>query len=354
VTDDHLSLDELAELDEGLLTPERASAARVHLHDCAQCQEQAASITATRTALGQLPTVTMPDDVLARLEHALAEAAPVPGSDEAPTSPSAEEPSTGSVTVIPHVTEIRSRRWVHGRPTLATSAAAAAVILVAVAVVVGLMHSSGSSSQDAAPASSAAGSGAEPGNPVGPNTSSTFTTSSTGQTYTAGTLATLVPGLVAPVPSGASAAAGGVGTPASAPPAAPSSGAKHTDSKAASNGAGTSDAGPESTTLAPNTVLPPTSSLSRQPSNQPVPKALRKIADSRSLLLSCSAAFAATPGAVPETIDFARWNGGKYHRAPSIFLVFNGPRPSTVAVYVVGPTCDPASLRTYQVVTLPS
>ena len=44
--DTHLTLDELAELDEGLLAPERELEVRSHLDGCAECRARADAIAA--------------------------------------------------------------------------------------------------------------------------------------------------------------------------------------------------------------------------------------------------------------------------------------------------------------------
>ena len=72
----HLSVDELADLDEGLLAADAAAAARHHLDDCPACA--ATRGRPGRPAPATWPPTTpgpMPDDVLARLEAAVRAAA---------------------------------------------------------------------------------------------------------------------------------------------------------------------------------------------------------------------------------------------------------------------------------------
>ncbi|MGH3319696.1 MAG: hypothetical protein ACRDN9_05850 [Streptosporangiaceae bacterium] len=63
----HLELDELAELDEGLLGDERAANARGHLRDCALCRDRADQVAAVSRLLGDTPSPALPDDVADRL-----------------------------------------------------------------------------------------------------------------------------------------------------------------------------------------------------------------------------------------------------------------------------------------------
>jgi hypothetical protein len=331
----HVSLDELAELDEGLLPAERAGSVRQHLRGCAECRDRAETIIATRSALADLPAAPIPADVVARLDRALADAAP-----------------ENTATVVPHVTEIR-RRHTLGRPTMAASAAAAAIVLAAIAIVVGHYHHSGGSPQSGAGSTAAAPAQGSAGDTVGANTTGSFTQSSTGQTYTPTNLAALVPGLIAPntpTSSGNLGSANGsaaTSSPAAGPTPAASSRASGKDDVTSPRAA--TDTAPSSASGS-GTV-----SGSRELSKQPVPKELRRIAGSHARLLQCAARLTDKPGAVPEAIDFARWTNGQYVRAPSILFVFNGIRPSTLTVYVTNPTCTGDTLiRDLAIIPLPS
>jgi len=117
-TSGHLSMDEIADLDEGLLTDERAAAAHAHLAGCVECSERASVLEASNTALRDLGPVAMPDDVAARIDAALAAeaAAPAPKPDAA-----------GNVTVMPDPSAIPRQRF---RLPTAPAAAAAAVIVL--------------------------------------------------------------------------------------------------------------------------------------------------------------------------------------------------------------------------------
>lgn len=291
MSDEHLSLDELAELDEGLPDPERTRAARAHLDGCAQCRAGAEAIASTRAALAALPPEPMPDDVKARLDRALAGAAP---------------PSAGS-TVVPSLDTHRKRKF--GRPSLPASAAASVILLAFAAIVVAaIMHGGGATSSGGA--SEASGS-TLPNSTAAPAQPQNYTQTSTGQTYTPSKLLADVPGLVAGL-SSAGFSANGSEAPASVgtPSAAPSPQAHALD-------------------------------------NQPVPVALRPLYDSRAKLLACAAFLTGNPNAVPLTVDFGRWTNGTLKRVPSAVFVMRDPNPDVVDVYVTAPACNGGSLRTY-------
>jgi hypothetical protein len=114
----HLDLDQLAELDEGLLGPEGATRASEHLATCPECRQQQLRLESARAELAAAPPVgPVPDDVADRLDAALSAAA----------HPVASSAHPGSGTVVP-VTARRSpvggMRWLQ--------AAAVLVLLLAV------------------------------------------------------------------------------------------------------------------------------------------------------------------------------------------------------------------------------
>jgi hypothetical protein len=285
VTDDHLSLDELAEFDEGLLTPERTSEVQAHLADCAQCRARLDSITSTRNLLGGLPPEQMPADVTARIDQALAGAS-------ADASPAA--------TVVPSLAEHRRRRF--GRPTMAASAAAAVIVAAFVAIIV--------SHVDQPAKSTEAGNTASPRSVAQPKN---YVRTSTGLNYTPNLLVTKVPHLIA-----------NIGSPSPGPATAPNASASASDGH----------------------VSPPEAST-EIPSDQPVPAALRPLYNSRARLLQCAATITDTVGAIPLTVDFARWSYESFSKSPVAIFVFRDPDPSVVDVYVVGPSCSTSSIRTF-------
>jgi hypothetical protein len=353
VTDEHLSLDELAELDEGLLPGERLSAVQAHLHDCEQCRARADAIGSTRRMLAGLPAVTMPADVSARIDQNLAAAAPGPVQPrvQAPQEPAGEVVGTADAvgsaqaeTIIPDVTEIRRSRFALGRPSAAAAAVVIVIALAVTAVVVGHHNKSDS-----------AGAGADSaGSPLLPSSGGGIISaqqprdlvkSSSGKTYTLGNLDTLVPTLVNS--SGDKAAAGGGGRYSSpsngtalATPSTPSSTASPEapiHGTATQNGTTTSASGEVATT-----------------SDAPVAKALKPLADSTPNLLGCAARITTLRNAVPLAVDFGYWTNSGVHKAPAAVFVFKGTDPSKLAVYVTNATCSGNDLiRTFHIVTLP-
>ena len=123
---DHLSLDAIAEVEEGIA--EDAPARKRHLDTCAQCRARAGQLRASRALLSALPADPMPADVAARIDAALAaESAPVPAFA-----------SRGDIVPM------RARRsWLRG-PNLAAAAAGVAVLAFVGALVAG--HVGGNSS----------------------------------------------------------------------------------------------------------------------------------------------------------------------------------------------------------------
>jgi hypothetical protein len=337
VSDDHLSLDELAELDEGLLPPERVSAARSHLDGCDECRARLESITVTRTLLADLPAVTMPPEVQTRLEQALA--------DEAAGS-------ARSTTIVPNVVDLPRRRL--GRPTMAASAAAAAVVLIIGAIVVAKVDSHSNNGDSGGAGTSAAGAlapNALPNNQVGnPN----FPTSISGVTYTPTSLpadienllrntagqsagSTLAPLATAPQPTSTSSAA------ASAAPT--TSKRKHGGKKPTPTSLHVSPGAQADGALAGAGLLP---------------AALKPLAASRTSLLNCAENLDEPVGTFPVAIDFARWTAPAIgtstpaiHDAPSLIVVFPYAG-NTYLVDVVAPACDGSSIRRFQQVTLPN
>ncbi|MER7670940.1 hypothetical protein ABTY61_21085 [Kitasatospora sp. NPDC096128] len=93
--DAHPSVEELADLSEGLVEP--AEAARTllrHLDGCAECRETAEALAEVRTLLGAVEPEPMPADVAARLDATLAEAA----RSEAARSDAARRPQEAPAT----------------------------------------------------------------------------------------------------------------------------------------------------------------------------------------------------------------------------------------------------------------
>lgn len=190
MSDDHSSLDELADLDEGLLQPSRADEVRAHLAGCAACRDRHQALRDVHDELAVLPPETMPPGVVDRLDQALAAAA---------------GPRSATIVPLAPVHDRRHRSW----PTLAGVAAGIVGVGFVGALVVGVLHSGASSSGgSAASPESAAGAAGLP-------TSGQYTTTVSPKTFTHNTVPTGIPQLVAgTVVSGGPLASGsGTATP---------------------------------------------------------------------------------------------------------------------------------------------
>jgi hypothetical protein len=195
VSDDHSSLDELADLDEGLLQPSRADEVRAHLAGCATCRDRHQALRDVHDELAVLPPETMPPGVVEKLDRALADAA-----------------APRSATVVPLAPASQRRSGHRGWPALAGVAAGIVVIGFVAAVVVGAFGHGGNSEGGASgtTAGSAAGSGG-----LSPLATSHFTKSVSPKTFTHATVVAEARRLV----SGQSSGTGGL----AASPAAPNS-----------------------------------------------------------------------------------------------------------------------------------
>jgi hypothetical protein len=170
-----LSLDQLAELDEGIAAD--AEALRRHLDGCAACRERAGQLNASRALLSTLPPEAMPADVADRIDAALA-AEPAP-------------PMTFGGTIVP--TQSR-RAWLRG-PNVAAAAAGVAVLALGAALVVG--HLGDKSKPAAKTNASAPRTGALPLGAAAPSGLKQF---QTGHDYTATTWKGYVTGLLIAAP----------------------------------------------------------------------------------------------------------------------------------------------------------
>jgi hypothetical protein len=344
VSDDHLSLDELAEFDEGLLDPERTSAVRAHLHGCDRCRDHAQALATTRSILADLPAAAMPAEVSARLDQAIVdESAERAGAAPAGSRDSAAREAAHPADVVPAPGTVARRRL--GHPTLPAIAVAAALVLAVGAIVVGAVnHNNGGSNESAGASSSVPGApqGTAGGTSViSSDQPSNFVQTSTGQSYTAGTLTSDVQGLVAGAPAtstGNGAAAGStLGTPST-----PRHGAAQSDKKHR-----------KAATLSPAASAPP-SPTPNVLTNQPVAKPLLPLFNSRAKILRCAALITGTKNAVPIAIDFGTWTNSQTGvRTPAAVFVFKPAKPSELAVaFVTGPACD-GTLDAYATVNQP-
>lgn len=174
MTDPHVDPEVLADLQEGLLDPPAAAAAEAHLVGCPACRGELAALDEVRDRLAAAgPVGPLPDDLVDRLDQALAAAATEPGSTAA------------SRTVIP----LRSPQRDTPRGMRLLQAAAALVLVfaggaLAVSALDGL---GGSSSQD-----SAGGAASDAG---APKATAGFPVSASGRDWTAATLREAAPRL---------------------------------------------------------------------------------------------------------------------------------------------------------------
>jgi hypothetical protein len=311
---DHLSTDDLAELDEDLLEPDRAASARAHLAGCPTCQARLAEIKDVREQLRDLPRPEMPAQVSARIDRALADVS-----------------ATKDSTVVP-IADAPSRRRL-GRPSAAATAAAAAVVLLVGAIVVALVHNnSGSNGSNEAGSNSTetTTSGLAPASEQPKN----YHLSASGDTYTATSLQRLVPALVT--------------TATRAPSGTPAFGASNSGQAPAASPTGASGTTNQNQNDKHSSVQPLAGNATGTAS-QPVPSSLQSHYGNRSWLLSCARYLTDTNTAVPIAIDFGKWSDATHTGVPSIVFVFRDTNPNAVDVYVSGPTCRGIhAIRTYQ------
>lgn len=94
--DGHVDVDVLSDLVEGLLPPEAARAAEVHVASCADCRDTRDALREVRELLGGHTVEPMPDEVFAGIQEALARAAAEDARGDL-----AEPPSAAVVAPLP-------------------------------------------------------------------------------------------------------------------------------------------------------------------------------------------------------------------------------------------------------------
>jgi hypothetical protein len=171
----HVTLEALANLDEGLLVPAQEQRIRTHLAGCPHCSARLESVVGIRAALGAAPPARLPADVGARLDAALAGA--------------------GGASRITHreigPTHRRPTRWRPSGGLLATGAAASIVLLLFTALAAGALRGGpgGATSNSAARDTTSAA--RQPGADVPARA-----VTASGRNYTAATLRAALPALL--------------------------------------------------------------------------------------------------------------------------------------------------------------
>ncbi|MYV98161.1 zf-HC2 domain-containing protein, partial [Streptomyces sp. SID3343] len=97
---EHIDVDILSDLVEGLLPTEREADLTPHLAGCAECRDTRDALAEIRELLGAQPVEPMPADVVARIDSALALAAlppPRPAEAPRPAVPAARDPRPAPV-----------------------------------------------------------------------------------------------------------------------------------------------------------------------------------------------------------------------------------------------------------------
>ena len=166
-TGGHPDVDRLADLDAGVLDEPEATALAEHVTNCADCRAVLDGLAAVRTELAALPAPTMPGDVAARIDSALA-------SEAGSTAPTGGD-------VVPLAPRRRIRR--PGAGSIAGAAAAAAIVALGIAVVVN--HTSNGS-----------GGSGTPNAPDALLTAKAPDVTHSGTTYTASNLTRTIPQLL--------------------------------------------------------------------------------------------------------------------------------------------------------------
>lgn len=125
MNEEHIDVDVLSDLVEGLLSASREAELAPHLAGCDECRDTLDALREIRDLLGAQPVEPMPADVAARIDGALALAALPPPRTGGPTGPPRAAVSS----------EHARRRRRRGPALLLAAAATAAVVTLGVVVV---------------------------------------------------------------------------------------------------------------------------------------------------------------------------------------------------------------------------
>lgn len=143
----HPDVDELADLAEGLLEPNRSADIETHVHGCTDCAGLLAAVRAVPTLLADIPSPAMPPEAAERLEALL----------RAEATRRSEEAEAHAVPPTPLAARRPAGTWGARLRGLAAAAAAVAVLGGAVS----LLGSQGSLSTSESADSSAEGGGVQ-------------------------------------------------------------------------------------------------------------------------------------------------------------------------------------------------
>jgi hypothetical protein len=298
----HLDIDLLADLQEGLLEPEQVTTAAEHLNGCAECRAQSLALDDVRAALraeGAHPDVTAPEDVVRRLDDALAAATTV-------TAASATV-ATASATVTPLTaltTQVR-QPW-------KTRVLQAAAVFVLIATVAALGYGGIRGLRGGASGAGTSASGPSNASREKSAAARRFAVMNSDRDYTASSLKTAVPGLLSEAAQ--DSAATGAEAPAPVSPAVPQT-----------------------------SPTPAAGSLAD-------PKRLRN----GTALAQCVANLAPAIDGLPKgpvtplAVDIARFEG-----KPATIILLPDPDPSFVNAFAVEPGCPTGTFLAYQHVALP-
>jgi hypothetical protein len=357
-SDEHLTLDELAELDEGLLAPDRDPQVRRHLASCTQCQKLADDLTTASGLLRSLGPVPMPPEVAARIDQALAAlGSPEAGSAESAAAP-VIDPAPGA-DVVPNLADVRARRrWI----SAPTAAAATIVVLAVVAIVIGVTHKSHPNT--VALPTNDLGSGLPASSGSAGSSLPIVKIEDTGQTYNAANLTTLVPALIknssSTVASGTNPQVpGALAVPSQTSPSKVTTPSGGGTSGGSGTSGGTNAGGGSSPATTKRHHAPKHHKLQRlgaaassTTDSEPIPSALLPYQNSLAKVRQCATFNTPATGATLIAVDLGRWVPAQGAQAvPALILVYSNPQnPTSNIVFVVSPSCGGSDVLKYETI----
>lgn len=210
----HVDVDTLADLEEGLLEAEQVTSVAEHLEGCAECRARRDALDDVRLLLrdgGAEADAAAPDDVVRRLDDALAAAAtPLPTASATVTP----------LTALTALTERDRQPW-------RTRVLQAAAVFVLVAAVGGLgyggIRALSDGNGNGTSSASSGGSGARL--PQKDSAAHRYVVTSSGRNYTKESLRSAVPGLLSGKYEASAQDSGGAAAPSKTPTGTPASAA---------------------------------------------------------------------------------------------------------------------------------